>query len=658
MLDRRAFLSTSAAALAASAFATIPSSTASAAVGAPRRAAWRGLWWFYPSFLEHPEGPWGVCRDRSASPLGSWKDCLSWLADHGVDSAFIHFGPFGGSLSPQVADRVRTGWGFHYLLDFERFPEARTFDRATLQRNRELLNAICAHGKAVGCAVYTHHYNFSAPKPFVDAHRDELLRAPVGSKRETKTLYPGYCDHRQILHRNLCWNSPLYREFMIACWRETCRAIPDLAGILVTPGENARCPCVRCVGPTDDPDAPFATNAERLATLGDFVRTFAATLDAAGREPLVRAWAAGKSRAWIDVFPKGVTYFLKYSFFDVVDSPPDPAIAEWVAAGHRVVTTPEIQGGENGGPQLWRRAGYLPSVVSSSLAAGAAGVVACVNSEHGFLSTPHRIQHAPVALFAHAVASAGKVDDAGLAREFDRAIFGAAGEDIHAGLAECSEVMFLLPRIVFEPDEGYTWQFSYKFFSDEWPGRLGGMIDAEEWIARDLAPLSVLLEAASAHPYCEPFAAPQLAGKSDPVAALSLARDTAVAGERRILAASSAVPAAAAADYALVRASARLAVLLGDEWLAMLRARVLFEAALAPCNTERRAQLAADCIASFAAAIAAIDGTVETANGFEPGLVGDGLIQRVPRKRAERVAERDEAARRLGLDSAPAARPR
>lgn len=639
--DRRTFLQSSAGALAAF-------SMSSAFAARRAELTWKGIWWFQPSFLEHPEGPWGVCTDRSQSPLALWKACLSWLADHGLNSAFIHFGPFGGDLSPFANDRVRTGWGFHYLLDFERFPEARTFDRATLARNRELLNAICAHGKSVGCRVYTHHYNFSAPKPFVDAHRDALLRVEVGTRRESKTLYPGFCDLRQILHRNLCWNSPLYREFMVACWRETHAAIEDLAGILVTPGENARCPCVRCVGPTDDRDAPFETSKERLATLGDFARTFTRTLVEAGREPMIRAWAAGKSRPWIEVFPKEATYFLKYSFFDVVDSPPDPAIEEWVRAGHRVVTTPEIQGGENGGPQLWRRPDYLADVVKNSISAGAKGVVACVNSEHGFLATPRRVQHTPTLLFAHAAATDGSVSDRAIAVNHDREIFGDIGERIHDGLVSCSEVMFLLPRIVFEPEEGYTWQFCYHFFDDSWPGGLGRTIDAEPWIADELASLKVLLRAARDRPYREPFAPADLAGKIDPLDALSKARATATAGERAILELENEVPASAALEYGLVKSSARLAVLLADEWLAFLRARVCFEAATATQNNEAvRAELGKRCIAEFDRAITALDETILVAGALESGLVGEGLVKRVPQKRAARVEERAEVVQRL-----------
>ncbi len=608
----------------------------------------RGIWWFYPSFLEHPEGPWGTCPDRNASPLPLWKACLSWLADHGVNSAFVHFGPFGSDLSPFAQDRVRTGWGFHYLLDFERFPEARTFDKSTLARNRELLNAICTHGKAVGCDVYTHHYNFSAPKPFVDGHHVDLLKVPVGSKRIVKDLYPGFCDQRQLLHRNLCWNSPLYRAFLVSCWEETCRVVPDLKGILVTPGENARCPCVNCVGATDDPGAPFATSKERLATLGNFVQVFVDTLKRAGREPMVRAWAAGKSRPWIEVFPKGVRYFLKYSYFDVVDCDPDPAIAEWVAAGHRIVATPEIQGGENGGPTLWRRPDYLPAVVSKSFAAGAEGVVACVNSEHGFLSTPRRVQHSPTVLFANAVKNPGK-SDRELSVSLDRAIFGDVGADIHRVLEAACEIVFTMPRIVFEPEEGFTWQFAYTFFKDEWPGRLGSVIDADRGIAGDIATLKDVLSAARTRKFEEPFPASSLAGRRDPLEVLRQAAAKARAAEAELIELEKRVDESAAADFDLVKISVKLCRILGDEWTALLAARICFEACMGPNGAAAREALGKRCLVEFDKSIAAIDECGAVARTLPHGLVSSTLVERSPRKRSQRLEEKAEASRRLGL---------
>lgn len=659
MITRRRLLASAAAVTPALALARGPFSNAGPSDRPNPALDLRAVWWFYPSFLEHPEGPWGSAKDRSASPLQAWKDCLSWLAEQGMNGAFIQFGPFGGDLTPSAGDRVRTGWGFHYLLDFQRFPEARTFDRATLARNRELLNAICEHGKAVGCRVYTHHYNFSATKPFVDAHRKDLLEVRVGTKREVKTLYPGFCDRRQILHRNLCWNSPLYREFMDSCWRETFERIPDLAGILVTPGENARCPCVACVGATDDDNAPFQTSPQRLATLGSFVTQFAKTVRECGREPMVRAWAAGKSRPWIEVFPKGVKYFLKYSFFDVADISIDPAVREWVNAGHDVVVTPEVKGGENGGPILWRNSGYFERVVAEVAASGAKGIVGCVNSEHGYLAEPYRVQHAPIESFVHACATNGKSDEGSeaVARRCDREVFGEYGDAVYAALELSSQIVFQLPRVLFEPEEGFTWQFCYHFFAEGWPGRIGGTIDAEPWVARELANLSTLLRAAGTVPFAEPYPESALNGKRDPIAHIVSVTQGAERAQRQLLELAPKIRAAFPGDVqrerqlALVLKSARFATLLGEEWSALLEARLSFEAAKAAVNPPAlRAELAQRCLTAFDRCLAAIDATIAEANSFEPGLVGEGLVQRVPRKRAQRLEERALAEQRLATN--------
>jgi hypothetical protein len=618
----------------------------------------RAVWWFYPSFLEHPEGPFGVRQREDESPLRLWKACLSWLADRGVNAAFIHFGPFGGNLSPLAGDRIRTGWGFHYLLDFERFPEARTFDRDTLARNRDLLNAICRHGAEVGCRVYTHHYNFSATAPFLAAH-PEVLDRVVGAKRERKRLAPGWCDQRRLVHRNLCWNHPLYRQFLASCWGETMRKIEDLAGILVTPGENARCPCVECVGATDDPNAPFATSPERIATLASFVEVFAGVMRRQDRVPIVRAWAAGKARPWIEAFPRGVTYCLKDAFFDVVDAPPDPSIAEWVKAGHEILATPEIQGGENGGPMLWRDDGHLTRVVRECRELGASGFIACVNSEHGFLATPRRVQHYPLVMWAHAMGSEGAARDeadaaaTALGREFDRSIFGAASDAIHDALIASSAVARNLPRVVFEPEEGYTWQFGYHLLEDRWPGRLGGSLDATPHFARELATLKELYAAVAIGGYDPPVDPARLAGKRDPIAYLAELRDGASQAEATLIALAEQIAADAAADYELVLISARLQVLLAEEWVALLAARACYDAALGAREAADRERYARASLAHLDATIAALDATIETTQRIDPGLVGDGLMKRVPGKRGQRVAERAAVAAKFGLGEAP-----
>lgn len=607
----------------------------------------RGIWWFYPSFLEFPEGPWGSRGASDADPLRLWKSCLSWLADHGLNAAFIHFGPFGGDRSPLCNDRVRTGWGYHYLLDFARFPEARTFDRATLRRNRDLLNAICAHGRKVGVGVYTHAYNFSVTAPFLNAHRDALCSSRIGARSERQLHVPGVCDRLGLVHKNVCWNKPLMQEFSIACWEETFAAIPELEGILVTPGENAKCPCVDCVGPTDDDHAAYVTSPPRLKTLGHFVSTFADVLHRLDRKPMVRAWAAGKSRPWIEVFPRGVPIFLKYSVFDVMDAGPDPALKEWVDAGHVVVATPEIQGGENGGPTLWRSPEYLAGVARKTAEAGCAGIVACVNSEHGFLMQSRPEQMTPAILFAHAAATGGAPAGA-LSVEWDRRTFGAAGDAIHAALEDTSAITFALPRVVFEAEEGYTWQFDYHFFSDEWPGRIGVGITADDWAARDVANLADWLEWLRTHAFVEPVPAEALGGRRDP---LDFLRDVAKRVERGAKAIAELE--AAASDrsrFVLAGGTARLHSLLAREWIALLGAKMAEQALLGPNDETVRAALRARALADFDAAIAALEATIAEASRLPAELLPDELMKRVPRKLADRRDERAELARRLTAD--------
>ena len=597
----------------------------------------RGLWWFYPSFLEFPEGPWGRQQAGETSTLRLWKACLSWLGDHGLNAAFIHLGPFGRDRRPGINDRVRTGWGFHYVLDFQRFPEAAVRAPRETARNRELFAAICAHGRAAGVQVFTHHYNFSATKGFVDAHAEPLTRRPVGSRGELKALELGFCDQKLSVHRNLCWNVPVYRDFMAACWEELLDALPDLAGILVTPGENARCPCVECVGPTDDPLAVYQPLPRRVATLTDFVQRFATTVRARGRQPLVRAWAAGTAGPWMAAFPKGIPYLLKYSVFDALDAGPDPALQAWVRAGHRVICTPEIGGGENGGPVPWRRPGYLPQVVRRSREAGCAGVVACVNSEHGYLVCERPVQFLPTILFAHAAATEG--DDRGLSVGWDVRVFGERGAQVHEALVACSEIVFFLPRVVFEPDEGFTWPFPYHFLSGGWPGVLGRNLDAPDWAARELATLGARLELAGREEWRDVAPPEALGGRHDPLAALWDVRQRVAAAADELERLLTEVPDGAEADAELARLGGRLCALCADEWAELLRARVLVAAARSPANATQRAALNREALQRFDASIAALERTIETAGRIPARLVDDS-VEQLPRKLDQRRAER------------------
>jgi hypothetical protein len=603
----------------------------------------RGVWWFYPSFLEYPEGPWGRRKEQAESPTVLWKSCLSWMADHGLNAAFVHLGPFGRDRSPWGRDRVRTGWGFHYVIDHERFPEAATFDRGKVARHRHMLNEICSHGRSVGVDVYTHHYNFSATKPFVDPHRDELLRLPVGTRGEMTTLEPDTCDQKRILYRHMCWNAPLFQEYMRACWEELLDAVPDLAGILVTPGENARCPCVRCVGFTDDPLAGYGDSDERIATLGDFAGRFAEIVRGKGRQPLVRAWAAGVGPRWREGFPKTVPYVMKYSFFDVVDAGPDPALADWIAHGHTVLASPEITGGENAGPTFWRRPEYLAEVVARTRAAGATGLVACVNSEHGYIEQHHPVQWAPLVQFGHA-AAAGGGDPRAVALAWDRKVFGEAGEAVHDALEDCAQITFGLPRVVFQPTEGFTWHFPYHFGSGAWPGVLGNSVSSEPWVARDLASLSDLYDLAGTRGWMPDPGPAQLDGKKNPITFLEQTGEAARRGEATILALADRVPREAAEDYELVRISARLSVLLADEWIAMLRAKQLFRAAMGPNPPELQRRLARDCLAAFDRSVAALDETYAVGQTIPERLL-DETVRRLPRKIDQRAEERGQLAR-------------
>ena len=171
-----------------------------------------GVWYFLPSFFEYSLGPWQPTMPSNPDLVGLWKQTIDWYADNGLNFIVIQLGPYGGKTVPIGADRVRHGWGYHYVLNFDKFPEARCttdnpmqrhpdaqpFEPDSIKRNQEIVRAVTDYGKEKGVAVYTHHYNFLAPTTFVDANRDEILHLEVLKKGVFKDI-----------PKLACWDMPV-----------------------------------------------------------------------------------------------------------------------------------------------------------------------------------------------------------------------------------------------------------------------------------------------------------------------------------------------------------------------------------------------------------------------------------------------------------------
>ncbi|MCL5745741.1 MAG: hypothetical protein M1541_17755, partial [Acidobacteria bacterium] len=187
-ISRRTLLGVGASAVAAPA-------TARLNAAAPNPVSGRGNWWHFPSLLEPGAGPWGGFEIYGQDPVGAWRSILDWMKANDMNLLITR-------SRPHFKDRVVMGWGFHYVLDFDEFPEARVFSADFVARNRDRVNRILDHAGKVGVAVYLHHYNYIATRTFIDRHPVLLRKWRVNTNRGFKS-YLSVPDRLRYLRGNV-----------------------------------------------------------------------------------------------------------------------------------------------------------------------------------------------------------------------------------------------------------------------------------------------------------------------------------------------------------------------------------------------------------------------------------------------------------------------
>jgi len=540
-----------------------------------------GTWWFYPSFLESPPGPWDKSHIYGDDAVRNWKAAIDWMAKRGLNVLVSGIPPF-------CKDRVYHDWGYHYVLNFPDHPESKTFTDEFVEGNRLRLKEIFAHARKRGVKPFIHHYNFCAPVPFVKAHRELVEKISLRDDARHNLQ-----DWQGLLYGNVCWNEQVYRDYMKACWGEFLETFPEAEGIMVTPGECGRCACPEC--------------QDRLATLSDFVKTFVESVEGAGRLPVVRAWATGLDASVVEAFPKGVPCVIKYSVFDVIDAPPDPAIQPWIDAGHRVWLSKEIKGGENAGPIAWFDPGFFRDVAANSRKLGAEGLISIDNSDGGFLGMRHKVQQILLEMFVH-YGKGGRAGEEKWVGELEP-WFGTHSEKVFSAVKAYSKAILNLSKLVYSPTEGFGWLADYHFRGPgRWPGTLGLKdrhgLHPPEWVrARDkLGSIADVVEYLRDNPWEEGVFERVSEGRVDPVKFASRLETAAAKGVRALEAIpDEEIPRKGLKELALLRTSSKIA-LHEIAWVRhWLWARVLYAGATSPSPKEVRRELAAEMAREFGA---------------------------------------------------------
>jgi len=634
-LARRKFLGASAAVALGSFGPRLPAWPVATGSEDERRFERSGIFWFGPSFFDHCTGPWQPRAPAGADVVATWKRAIDWFADHGLNLIVIQLGPNFGTDAPSPvvgADSIRFGWGYHYVLDFERFPEARVFERDVIRRNQDVVRAITEHGRERGVEVFTHHYNFFCPLPFVRAH-PELARLEMGQRGKFIEIKPPVWDLRRNLAQDVCWNVPVYREFLTACLSEYLALFPAAAGILVTPGERARCQCVHCIG--EQPDAAHAKAArfqdrpERRKTFASFVETFDKTVRAAGRKPLVRGWIAGLNPGWIAELPKNVTYVTKYSVFDLTDGGPDAEIEAWKAAGHDTWFLLEHTGNENAGPLVMTVPEACDTVAERSLAAGVTNMIGMVNCEHGLTYERSHVQDLHTVLFANAF---GKRTGTGRAAALAhyRALFGEHAAAALDAARDLSEPAWQITRVIFNPTEGFTWYQAPHLAAiggvePGFPGTLESSTPPA-WAAREIVTLRTYLTHLKTHAWTRTLRKELTGSGTDPIEHLAAATERARRGSKALDELAPKVPAAARAELALLRASARVAVGTGEHYTQLMEAAFWRAAALSPAALAERQHCARKAVEAQTAVVAAVRRVIEACRELPGEVIDEELL--------------------------------
>jgi len=533
-----------------------------------------GTWWFYPSYLESPLGPWDKSHLYGDDPVRNWKAAIDWMARQGLNVLVSGIPPF-------CKDRVYHDWGYHYVLRFPDHPESTVFTKDFVEANRSRLREIFAYARRRGLKPFIHHYNFCAPVPFVKAHKElaDKITLREGGRHNLQ-------DWQEFLYGNVCWNEPVYQEYMKDCFREFLATFPDVEGIMITPGECARCACAKC--------------RDKLATLSGFVKTFVETVEGAGRLPVVRAWATGLDAPVIKAFPKGVPYVVKYSVFDVIDSPHDPAIEPWIDAGHRVWLSKEIKGGENGGPIAWFSPKLFRDVAANSRKLGVEGLISIDNSDGGFMGMRYKVQQIPLEMFVH-YAKGGKAREKEWVDEL-KPCFGNHSGKVFRAVKRYSKVVLNVSKLVYSPTEGFGWKAAYHFRGPgRWPGTIGVKgrqgLHPPEWVRSGdrLGSIADAVEYLRDNPWDDDVFEHVSEGEVDPISFASGLEEEAARGVRALeRIPDGEIPRRGVKELALLRTSSKLA-LHTISWLRhWLWARVLYAGATSPSPKEVRSKLAAE----------------------------------------------------------------
>ena len=450
-----------------------------------------GYYAFYPTLLEPAPGPWGGWEIFGGHPVDAWRTILSWLKNMGVDYVVA-------VISPKFRDNIYHDWPFHYVCDMDKYPEARMFPPEVVERNRDITNRIVEIANSMGIDMYFAHFNFYAPRGFINKHprileKYKTSRGMGGASHDS-------CNYMNTLLGNICWKEVEYQEFMKYCWAEFFRAIPGAKGLLITPGEHVHCTCPACNGTSKDAQI---RKSKRVEMIMDFIRCFIEEMNMLNRESLVRTWTI---QDYEGKLPEPTVWLPKYHVFDCFDAGMDPN-SETVkdkTGGKVPVHYMFTQNGENASLLLWFKPEYWKSIAQNLRAKNADGAIIMHNIDWGMNGMTHPVSTLNLEGFLHYIQ---RPDESGN-QAWENRIAEMFGEGVEEQILIALDLLASFPmnvtKVIFLGGEGYTFGTSQpcdeEFAPDPW-GVLCRNWTPPDWARGDITRLKDYWNYLGEHPF-------------------------------------------------------------------------------------------------------------------------------------------------------------
>lgn len=256
--------------------------------------------------------------------------------------------------------------------------------------------------------------------------------------------------------------------------------------------------------------------------MAGFAELFADTLKAAGKQPLIRCYHGGGDRGLAPAMPKDVTYLIKYSGWQAMDTGPDPICNFWLNEGHDLWFVHEFSGQENLFGSLWINPEHCSKVVERGNALPVTGQVAFYNDFLGRIGMAYPGME--INLEAGLAAMRGEPFNKTKWDSICDHKLGPNGPTYHDAGRKLSQAILNIDKVVSFGDDGNAFVFNF-FFNG--PPRFPGVIGEPGYAATSAeahpwrggpAPLRRFKDYLLDFPWCEEiYQEAMKAGESDSV---------------------------------------------------------------------------------------------------------------------------------------------